>query len=478
VFATALGLFRPASNDFNQPTPISGVANLPATPAKIPDATVVIPTATIPAPLVTPATTSVVPLSSGGATELDRAFAGAFKGTKVIALGPRTENDVQNFLLYMKDFMDRTGIQIQYDGVLDFRGTLASRIDSGDVPDIVDFPQPGYLKSYAASGSVIDLNSFMDPKALQANYNQSWLDMATMPGKDGKPIMAGVWESANGKSIVFYPKKAFDQAGYKIPTTWDELMALTDQIAGTGSKPWCIAMESGAATGWIATDWIEDILLRTTSPENYDRWITGQLKFQSPEVKQAADIMAKIWLNPQYVYGGVKTIVTAPFYQAADPMIQDPPGCWLMKQGNFAAGFFPAGAKMGVDYGVFYLPPIDPAHGKPFLVGGDIWGMFRDRPEIRAVMEYFAKGEHLKAWMAEGGVIAPQKDADPSWYGSEVDRTVARLMGEATILKFDGSDQMPSPVGNGTFWSSMTDWISGKIDEMTALKRIDDSWPK
>jgi len=478
LFAAVLGLFQPASNNTNPPTLNSGPSASNGSPTKIPVIFGLIPTATLFSPVVAPSNPSIILTATSGSSDLDRALAGEFRGKKVIGFGPQTSNSEQIFMNTMKDFIDRTGIEFQYDSVQDIPGALANRIRTGDVPDIVDFPQPGLLKSYAASGSVIDLNSFMDPKALQANYNQSWLNMATMPGKDGKPVMAGVWERSNGKSIVFYPKKAFDQAGYKIPTTWDELMALTDQIARTGSKPWCISMESSAATGWVATDWIEDILLRTTSPENYDRWVNGQLKFQSPEVKNAADIMAKIWLNPQYVYGGIKTIVTTPFYLASDPMFQDPPGCWLMKQGNFFTYFFPTEAKMGIDYGLFYLPPIDLSYGRPFLVGGDIWGMFRDRPEVRAVMEYFTKGEHLKSWMMAGGVIAPQNDADPNWYGSGVDRSVAKIMQDATTLRFDGSDQMPSRVGDGTFWSAMTDWISGKIDEMTALKQIDDSWPK
>ncbi len=54
----------------------------------------------------------------------------------------------------------------------------------------------------------------------------------------------------SGKSLVWYPKKAWDAAGYQVPQTWDELLALTQQIADDGDTPWCIGIESGAATGW------------------------------------------------------------------------------------------------------------------------------------------------------------------------------------------------------------------------------------
>src|SRR5690606_12516909 len=159
---------------------------------------------------------------------------------------------------------------------------------------------------------------------LKAHYNQSWLDMGTMGGKDGK-ILAGIWNRRNVKSLVWYPKKQFEEAGYKIPETWDEMMALTEQIAKDGDPAWSIGIESGAATGWTATDWVEDIMLRTTTPENYDKWVNGELPFTSPEVKRAVELMSDIWMNKDYVYGGTKSIVTTAFGDAPAPMFTDPP---------------------------------------------------------------------------------------------------------------------------------------------------------
>ena len=246
---------------------------------------------------------------------LDRALAGEFAGTTVTALGPFTDEDQVKFEAMVKVFEDATGIDVQYEGTKEFEATIGARVDGGTAPDVVDFPQPGLLASFAKTGKVTDLSSVLDLAALQANYNQSWLDMATMPGAAGD-IMAGVWERVNGKSLVWYPKKAFDAAGYTVPTTWDELIALQDQIKADGDTPWCIGIESGAATGWPATDWIEDLMLRTTSPENYDKWVAGELKFNSPEVKKAVQTMADIWLDDANVNGGVKSIVTTFFGDA------------------------------------------------------------------------------------------------------------------------------------------------------------------
>ncbi|MBN1428052.1 MAG: carbohydrate ABC transporter substrate-binding protein [Anaerolineae bacterium] len=408
---------------------------------------------------------------------LERAFAGEFDGTVVTMAGPFVDSDAVKFEESIKDFEEKTGIDIQYAGSKEFEASISISIDGGNAPDIADFPQPGLLETQVKKGKVVDLNTFLDMKKLQANYNQSWLDMATMEGPDG-PIMAGVWGRVNGKSLVWYPKKAFDEAGYEVPETWDELIALSDQIAADGDTPWCIGIESGAATGWAATDWMEEIMLRTTSLENYDKWVTGELKFDSPEVRKAAETMSDLWFKEGYVYGGRQAIVTTSFGDSPKPMFENPPKCWLHKQGNFITSFFPEGLEAGVDYDFFYFPGIDTTYGEPVLVAGDIYAMFNDRPEVRAVMEYFTTGASVEGWVRAGGAISPHLDSNLDWYSNAVDRGVAEIILNATSVRFDGSDLMPGAVGSGSFWKSMTSYISDSIDLDTALKEIDAAWPQ
>ncbi len=162
------------------------------------------------------------------------------------------------------------------------------RVGANDVPDIVDFPQPGLLANFFKQGKFIDPTTFLPMEYLKQQYTQGWLDMGTMAGADGQPATGGIWARFNGKSQVWYPKDDFEAAGYAIPTSWDELIALSDQIDADGDTPWCVGIESGAATGWPATDWMEEFMLRTTTPENYDKWVNGELKFNSPGSAQCA----------------------------------------------------------------------------------------------------------------------------------------------------------------------------------------------
>jgi alpha-glucoside transport system substrate-binding protein len=410
--------------------------------------------------------------------ELANAYAGMYDGTVVTMAGPFTDQDEVIFNDSIAGFEEATGIDIQYEGSKEFEANINIRLDGGDRPDIVDYPQPGLLKYAVEQGYALDLEQIIDPDWIKENYSQAWQDLGTFEGPNG-PIVAGIWARANGKSFVFYPKAKFDAAGYTVPTTWDEMMTLTEQIASDGDTPWCIGIESGAATGWTMTDWIEDLMLRVAPAEDYDAWVAGELPFDSPQVNEALDYIEAIWFNDDYVYGGRAAIPTINFGDAPKPMFEDPPQCWFNRQGNFVTSFFPEEAVAGVDYDFFYLPTIKDVNGEqPVLGAGDVYAAFNDRPEVRAVMQYFSTGDSLKVWVEQGGAIVPHKDADMNWYVDPVTRGVAETIANATTFRFDASDLMPGEVGGGTFWKYMTDYVSGTITRQEALQQIDASWPE
>jgi alpha-glucoside transport system substrate-binding protein len=416
--------------------------------------------------------------ASKGLTCLADAYNGKLKGTKVSMTGPFVDADAVKFETSKKAFEQATGITIEYAGTKEFEANIGTQMAAGTAPDVIDWPQPGLASTYFKQGKVLPVTKLVPESWLKENYKQSWLDMSTMTGADANPAMSGLWWRFNGKSLVWYPKKAFDAAGYTVPTTWDELLKLQDQIVADGDTPWCIGIGSGAATGWPATDWAEDMMLRTTSPENYDKWVKGELKFSSPEVKKAIETFAPIWNNDKMVYGGKAAIVTTQFSDAPTPMFQNPPKCWLHRQGNFITSFFPKEAVAGVDYDVFYLPGVDAQYGKPFLIAGDLVSATQDRPEVCAVMQYLSTAAGVEAWLAAGGALGPQNDVTPEMYGVPLERTIAGLAAAATTVRFDASDLMPGAVGAGSEWKGFTDYFSGAADLDTVLKNIDASWPK
>ncbi len=392
---------------------------------------------------------------------------------RVTIFGAFVDEDASRFQESMQPFIERTGIQVSYEGSSDFETLVTVRVEGGDAPDIVAFPQPGLMQGLAREGALVPLDDVIDRDLLAAGYADSWIELGTVDD-----TLVGVWYRASVKSLVWYPKQAFDEAGYEIPETWDEMIALSDQIVADGTTPWCIGIESGAATGWVATDWLEDIVLRTAGAEVYDQWITNEIPFNAPEIQAATEILGEIWLNPDYVLGGSIGILTTPFGDAANPMLESPPGCYLHRQASFLPVFLPDDIVIGEDIDFFYLPPInEEEHGRPVMGAGDVMAMLNDRPEVREVMQYLATAEAGRAWLEAGGFISPHNEADLDWYPDPGTRAQAELLLDADTFRFDASDMMPGSVGTGTFWTGMVDYVSGR-DLETVLTEIEDSWPQ
>src|SRR5688572_29701233 len=242
-------------------------------------------------------TTTGEPMESTGYEHLDRAMAGEFSGTTVEIVAQWVEGEAENFNAALDPFRDATGIDVQYEGLTDYELTLQTRVDGNDAPDLAQIAQPGKMISYASEGQLVDISPWFNVDKLTEEQVGGFVDLTTFDGG-----VYGVYYKTDVKSIVWYPVAPFEAAGYSIPTTWDELTALSDQIIADGNgNPWCIGIESEAADGWVATDWLEDIVLRTAGVDFYNQWWKHEVPFNSPEVLAAAEEMASIWFAPDYV---------------------------------------------------------------------------------------------------------------------------------------------------------------------------------
>ena len=377
----------------------------------------------------------------------------------------------------LNEWAQANGVTIKYsEASQSFDTIVRTRVQGNNLPDIALFPQPGVMMDIANSGKMQDLTALLDKAKLESTLVPGELNAGT--STDGK--LYGAPMNMNVKSLVFYPRKAWDAKGYKVPTTIAELEALTNQIKADGTTPWCVGIESAAATGWPATDWLEDFVLRIGGPEKYDQWVRHEIPFNDPVVVQAASEFEKLALADGNVFGGRKAVVSNAFATAGNPMFQDPPKCFMHRQGNFITqkGFFPEKVRQNLDeeVGVFYLPGMA-AGNKPVLGGGDLAGAFSNDEDTKKVMAHITGPDFKFANIAAAGWLSPHKTFDLSQYPDETTRQIAKLGYSATVFRFDGSDQMPGAVGAGTFWKGMTAWISGQQSLDEALKTIDDSWP-
>ncbi|MEM9155880.1 MAG: ABC transporter substrate-binding protein [Cyanobacteria bacterium P01_F01_bin.33] len=390
----------------------------------------------------------------------------------VVILGSITGDGQTKIEQVMQRFTASTGIEVVYEGTADFATILPVRVAAGNAPDLALFPQPGLMADLARQEQLVPLTKLVERSQLEAAFSPTWLELGTVDGE-----LYGLWSRADVKSLVWYRPEQFEAAGYEIPATWDELMALTERIAASGKTAWCIGMESGAASGWVGTDWVEDLVLREGGPDLYDRWVSRDIPFSHPVIRASFEKFGAIARNPRYVFGGPVGVISTPFGDSPQPLFDDPPGCYLHRQTNFIASFFPADVAVGTDVAIFPLPSIDAATDVPILVAGTVFAAFSERPETRSLVQYLTTAAPHQRWVELESYISPHRGITPETYSSDILRQQAELLANAPFVRFDASDLMPGAVGTGTFWSGMVDYVSG-TDLDTVLQVIDTSWPE
>jgi alpha-glucoside transport system substrate-binding protein len=367
------------------------------------------------------------------------------------------------------------GITVQWRRVDNINQLIVQKVQANDAPDIALLPQPGIIKDLAAKGKITALDDVLDLTALGKSMTAGTLDVAKLNGKT-----YGLMVSMNVKGLVFYPKKAFEAAGYTAPATLDELNTLTAKIKSDGNTPWCLGIESGTATGWPATDWFENLVLKYGGIDKYNEWISHKTTFDSALVRQAAAEFEKIAFTDGNVLGGRKAIASNAFGTAGNAMFNSKPGCFMYQQGSFITGFFPKTVQKNLDsqVGVFGLPPATAGGDNPVEGGGDTASIYQDSPAARKVMKLLAATD-LGTTAASNGssFISPHKDFPLSSYPLKTTQSIAKVAYDASGFAFDASDAMPTAVGSGTFWKDMTAWIAGEESLDAALKNIDASWP-
>ncbi len=393
----------------------------------------------------------------------------------------RSDEEAGSLQAVLGAFGEANGFTVNYVPSADWEAEINVAIEGGTEPDISIFPQPGKLADFARDGHLLALPDDVN-SSVSANWDESWMSFGNVDG-----TQFGVPNKSDLKSLVWYQPGRFEELGYTVPTTWDELVTLTETAAADGNTPWCVGLESGQATGWPFTDWTEDLMLRTAGPEAYDQWVAGELKFSDPAVIDVFNMIKGLWDIEDAVFSAGGSIVATAFQDNGQPLVDG--DCLMHRQASFFSAFIPEGTAFadGSDGAVdtFYFPTVDGT--KPVLVAGTVAAAFHDTPEVWMVMEYLGSAEYANARQAAqkelkggagvfSGFLSAVKGQDLSGY-EPLEQGFIEIIETAEVARFDGSDLMPADVGAGTFWTEGTNFVNGDATAEEAAAKIDASWP-
>ena len=398
------------------------------------------------------------------------------KGEVITLTCPWTGAEEGVFKKVLGVFEKSTGATVKHSCSQSSEQQIVIDIKAGSPSNISVFPQPGLAANMAAIGGLVPLGDKAN-NFVKTNFaaGSSWADLGTYANKAGKKEFFGLFYNVNVKSLVWYIPENFKEKGYKVPKSMEELQALTKKMAADGgAKPWCIGLGSDAATGWPATDWVEDFMLRTQTPAVYDGWVDNSIKFNDKRVVEAIEAYGAFAKNDAYVDGGAQAVATVSFKDSPKGMFGSPPKCYMHRQASFIPAFFPEGKADEADF--FYFPSYAGKKlGNPVLGGGTIMTITKDSKGARAFMEFLQHPQAHETWMAEGGFLTPHKGADINKYKNKALKKQGEILLGATTFRFDGSDLMPGAIGAGSFWKGMVNYSGGQSAQQVA-DEIQKSW--
>ncbi|MEJ2043622.1 MAG: ABC transporter substrate-binding protein [Reinekea sp.] len=400
-----------------------------------------------------------------------------FSGVTITVAGPWLAPENGYIRRALEPFEKATGATIKYSGSDSFEQQILIDAQAGTPPNLAIFPQPGLAADLASRGYLTPAPDKVRQGVLD-NYaaGQSWVDLATYADKSGKEQFYGVFFRVDVKSLVWYSPDNFDEYGYEVPETLEELMALSEQIVKDGNTPWCIGLGSGAATGWPATDWVEDLMLRTQPASVYDQWVSHDIRFNDSRVVKAIETFGEIAKNDDFVVGGAEAVGTTDFRDSPKDLFTVPPKCFMHRQASFIPAFFPEEVVVGEDADFFYFPAYASKDlGKPVLGSGTVAAITKPTKATEALLEYLLTPLAHELWMEKGGFLTANKLVNTDLYKTDTERAMGDILLNATTFRFDGSDLMPGAIGAGAFWTGMVDYVSGASAQSIATD-IENAW--
>lgn len=411
------------------------------------------------------ASPTAAPLATPTASQVDAAkqyaasLGGNIGGT-VTVLAQWSGSEQQQFLQMVQPFIDATGVQIKYTGTRDEPTVLQTAIAAGgaSLPDIAGIPGPAQMQQFASSGTLQDLSSVIDMNAYKSQAPQSLVQLGTVDNK-----LVGVFLDVSAKGQIWYDPKTAGDLASNPPASWTDFQNLIQQDKSKATAPWCLAVESGAATGWPATDIVETFMLKTYGPDVYNQWWQGKLKWTSSQVKTAFQDLGQMVAAS---YGGANRIVTTNFANAGDPLFSTPPGCLFLHEASFITGLgaFANHAKV-TDYNFIPFPAINSQYKNAIEGAGDLFGMFKNTPQSAALMKYLVSSQAQALFVAPGEFLSANKGV--ANYPNPMNQRLAQLLTGASSFVFDASDQMPTAMQN-EFYKGLVNYIQnpGQLDSI------------
>jgi len=231
-----------------------------------------------------------------------------------------------------------------------------------------------------------------------------------------------------------------------------------------GNIPWSMGEESGSATGWTGSDFIQDVLLATQGPDYVNKIISGAVPYNDPGVVSAYQIYQKWASGANYTVGGANGTLNTSFADAILKVFANPPEAMMVKQSGFAGGNVASAypdLKYGTDYDFFQFPGAKGLQG-----GADFMYAFSNKPAAKALIAYLTSARGAVNFAAANWGLSPNKYAAGNYTDAQMAK-LGNMLATTSGFTFDIGDALGAPF-NTAEWQAIVNVVQGQ-DIMTNL---------
>lgn len=391
----------------------------------------------------------------------------AYKPNDVVIGGPNFPQ-VEYFNEELNLISQELGIQIQYQTYSDIETFLIENPNHG--LDLVLLPNPQGAVNLGQRGITVPIENIIEDTFLKENFSEHLLSITTSTIDN---LNYGAWFRVIPNSLVWYDVSKYEALGSPVFSTYEEMINFTEENSAKDEPLWCLDIESGASTGWIATNWLEDIILHKYGPEVYDAWSQQDKLSSSDEVTLSILDIGKLIFIEDAVFGGHKRMVRKEFRNNYRNLLDDEISCAFSWSGHFASYYFPDTAEYGRDYNFFKLPSQNYKHA---MVGiGDVLAALNDNSNTINTAKLLLSVDFGKNWISKensqyisANINSRIESIKNPMLVKETNLIKASF--KQNLFRYDASELMERRIGSDSLWYALTKYIELKslyINEVT-----------
>ncbi|SMQ75699.1 carbohydrate ABC transporter substrate-binding protein, CUT1 family [Devosia lucknowensis] len=344
-----------------------------------------------------------------------------------------------------------------------YKTKLNTAMASGNPPDVFYTLPGGFLGAFVDGGQMYALDDDLAKDGWGDSFLESALAQTTI---DGHVYAAPV----DVDSVVFwYDKGLFEEMGWTVPTTWDELMALAEESKSAGIIPFAL----GNKDSWPATFWFQYLEMRLKGSGVVSAFVNGDADATlGAEATQAFQIAADVAAKDYFPIGfnGLSD-------QEANMLFLNSQAA-MMLNGTWQIGAS-ADAPEGFDLGYFAFPSVPDGAGDQSDVLAGVAAAFgisekaENKEDAVTLVRFLTSPEvmnkyvELRKTMVTVKGATTEEAAGPVLYGIAND-----LMTAAGHLDPFYDTAMP-PAATNTYYTSLQGVLDGSVAPADAAQQLE-----